>query len=256
LKKSSNDLPEFNPNATYVHPLSRPKAKNFKQGDRSSRSSRVSRSVEAESVPASEEEEASADDEGEDDEEYEDDEEDRARTPPRSVRPTTRKELPYSPKKTRSTRVVVIDSDSEASGKSSQNHQSFRRSTRSRKAAEIVLVSDDDSDGEYNSRARKVNAQPARKKRHVKSVQPMYGHFRDISTLDEDPFSDDEEREVLRRHRKVCEKCYQSPAHVLLEQFRKKSKRKGKKRKRGTDDEFEESEDDDSYIGMGGWVQW
>lgn len=247
-------MPEFNPNATYVHPLSRPKIKTGKQGDHSSRSSHVSRSVEAESVPASEEE--STDDDDEYDEEYEDEEEDYARTPPRSVRPTTRKELPYSPKKTRSTRVAVLDSDSETSGKSSANHQALRRSTRSRKAAEIVLVSDDDSYEEHSTRSRKVKAQTPRKKHSVKSVQPMYGHFRDISTLDEDPFSDDEDNEVLRLHRKVCEKCYEAPAHTLLEQFRKKSKRKGKKRKRGTDDEFEESEDEDSFIGIGGWVQW
>lgn len=233
---------------------------------------RISQSTEVESVAASEEEESTeyedegeeededegeeeGEDEGEEDHEYEEDEEDSARTPPRSVRPTTRKELPYSPKKTRSTHIAVIESDSEASWKGSADHQSLRRSTRSRKAAEIVLVSDEDSDEGYTSRAKKGKAQPVRKKRTVKSVQPMYGRFRDISTLDEDPFSDEDD-EVLRLHRKVCEKCYQPPAHTLLEQFRKKSKRKGKKRKRSTDDEFEESTDEESFTSIGGWVQW
>lgn len=137
-----------------------------------------------------------------------------------------------------------------------------RRSTRSRNITEINLDSDDyefldDDDDDYGADVRKNKAkEKGKSKKGTKSVQPMYGHFRSTDTLDQDPFSDDEENEALRRHREICEKCHRAPAHKLLATFRKKSKKRSKKRKRTTDDEFEESESEETFIELGGWVQW
>jgi hypothetical protein len=84
----------------------------------------------------------------------------------------------------------------------------------------------------------------------------MYGRIRAVTAIRDDPFPDDEDHEALRRHRDICEKCHLKPAHLLLAAFKKKSKGKGKKRKRNTEEDSEDSEDDQTYIGMGGWVTW
>ena len=181
------------------------------------------------------------------------------RLPRRTTRPNTRKELPYSPRKSRARRVLtIVESDTENSEYRAGSPAPARRSTRAKRATEIhVIDSDDDDyldDDDYNA-PTKLKVRTKNRNTHIKSAPPMYGHFRDITTLDEDPFSDDEDNEALRRHRAICEKCHLGPADKLLAAFKKKSKSKGKKRKRSTE-EFEESDDEDKYINMGGWVQW
>jgi hypothetical protein len=179
--------------------------------------------------------------------------------PPRTARPNTRKELPFSPRKLMSQKVLtIVESDTEDSEYQASSRISARRSTRIRKATEIHVIDSDEDDylDEGHDRRTKAKSKTKKKASHAKLAPPMYGHFRDITSRDEDPFSDDEENAALRQHRAICEKCHLAPAHKLLAAFKKKSKIKGKKRKRSTDDEFEESDNEDKYINMGGWVQW
>jgi len=251
-KKAQGALQPFDPSATYIHPLSRVKVK-------ISINARRVASEDAEITPDSEEDEEDSEtteDEGDDD--Y--DGVGVRRLPQRTARPNTRKELPYSPRKSRSRKVLtIVESDTENSEYQAGSRAPARRSTRTKKATEIhVIDSEDDDylDDDYNARTKLKVGTKKKRNSHIKSAPPMYGHFRDIATLDEDPFSDDEDNEALRRHRAICEKCHLGPAHKLLATFKKKSKGKGKKRKRSTEDEFEESDDEDKYINMGGWVQW
>lgn len=181
--------------------------------------------------------------------------------PRRTVRLNTRKELPYSPRKSRSRKVLtIVDSDTENSEYWAGSGAPARRSTRTKKATKIHVVDSEEEDylddDDYNAHTKLKVGTKKKRNSHIKSAPPMYGHFRDIATLDEDPFSDDEDNEALRRHRAICEKCHLAPAHKLLATFKRKPKGKGKKRKRSTEDEFEESDDEDKYINMGGWVQW
>lgn len=210
-----------------------------------------------ETVASTESDEESEDDEDED-EEYDGF---KARVQPtRSVRATTRKELPYSPRKLR--QVVVVDSDDsdDYDDGSESDARNLRRSTRTRKVTTIRVDSEDDDyideDEDVVYAKRNKGGKAVKKKAHrPKSARPMYGRFRDIATLAEDPFSDDDDNEVLRRHRSICEKCHLAPAHKLLAAFKRK-KSKGKKRKRSNDDEDEESDEEEHLIGKGGWVQW
>ena len=256
-KKAAGTLDAFNPSGQYVHPLSRVRVKIRISSDQVSR---VSRSDDANVIPDSEDDE----DEDEDDEDNSDDDEydgpNRRNQPKRATRAKTKKDLPFSPRKSRSRKILTIgDSESNFSGNDSVEEISrpTRRSTRGRKATEIKVddddyefIDDDSDDGRKKAKAPKV------KRSTRKSVIPMYGHFRDIKTLDDDPFSDDEENEDLRRHRQICEKCHLGPAHKQLAAFKKKANKKGKKRRRGTDDEFEESDNEEKYHNIGGWVQW
>lgn len=256
-KKSSSDLAPFNPSAHYVHPNSRPVPK-IKLVLNGGSTSKVAQYDDYEVVPDSE-----GEDETEETTEKSDDEDYREMNPrirpARNTRSGDKKELPFSPRKSRSRRILpILESESDTADRSGDEIlPSVRRSTRTRKAAEIHLDFEDDDD-EYNDtkdRTSKSNGN-ARPKKRVKSAQPMYGHFRNIDTLDQDPFSDDEDNEALRRHRSICEKCHLAPAHSLLAAFKKRSKRKGKKRRRSTDDEFEQSESEQTFIDLGGWVQW
>ncbi|CAA7268012.1 unnamed protein product [Cyclocybe aegerita] len=251
-KKREGALAPFDPSAHYIHPLSRVKMTISIKSDRSSRASRSDDEV----VPDSEEDyEEETDDV--DDNEYNGR---RLRNqPPRAARKPATKDLPFSPKKTKSRKVLTImdSEDSVSEFDDVEEVHPTRRSTRSRKAIEINLVSDDDEyiDEDELARKHKQKGKTSKKTSRPKSALPMYGHFREISTFKDDPFSDDEENEALRRHRDLCEKCHLGPAHKQLAAFKKRSKGKGKKRKRSTDDEFEESDSEQRYIDLGGWVQ-
>lgn len=213
------------------------------------------KSEEVEVIPDSEED----GDEGIDDDDDGYDSPGSQKTPPRITRSSNqKKELPFSPRKSKSQRVLpVAESDSDAEESEVEEMRPLRRSTRAKKTTEINLVSEDDEhdNDDYNDSLSKGHKK-AKPKKKAKSTQPMYGHFRSITTLDEDPFSDDEENQALRQHRLICEKCHLGPAHQLLAAFKKRSKGKGRKRKRGTDDEFEESEGEERYNSLGGWVRW
>jgi chromodomain-helicase-DNA-binding protein 4 len=175
----------------------------------------------------------------------------------RRAKSTATKELPFSPRKSRSRKVMTFaESESDFSD---QMPGPRRRSMRT-KVTKIKITDEEDylDEDELDSQSQDRRAKAKGKTKIKKSaiLKPMYGRIRAVSTIRDDPFPDDEEHEALRRHRDICEKCHQKPAHLLLVAFKKKSKGKGKKRKRSTDDEFEESEDDQKYINMGGWVTW
>ena len=176
---------------------------------------------------------------------------------PRHAKSTAIKELPFSPRKTNSREVMTAGSESDIGDQMpGPTRRSMRKKvTKINLAAEEDYLDEDEMDSQSQDRRAKAKGKTKAKK--STQIKPMYGRIRAVSTIRDDPFPDDEEHETLRRHRDICEKCHEKPAHLLLAAFNKKrSKGNGKKRKRSTDDEFEESEDDQKYINMGGWVTW
>jgi chromodomain-helicase-DNA-binding protein 4 len=210
------------------------------------------RSVKSDSIPGSEEDHTSSEEE-DDEDEYR-----ITRTHPKRLTRAKPGTLPFSPRKTRARQLLPIrDSDGSTDVDSDDLPLPVRRSMRGRKMTEIELDSDSDYDIQKDVPSRRIKLLgPKNKLSRPRSVIPSLGRVRDISTVDEDPFDNDDEKEVLRLHRSVCEKCHEGPAHTLLTSLKKKSKRKGKKRKRGTDDEFEWSDDAEKLTSLGGWVQW
>ncbi|KAJ7654999.1 SNF2 family DNA-dependent ATPase [Mycena polygramma] len=268
-KKTTGELMDFDPAAHYVHPTSRVRMRVSigKNGAKVSISSNgsLAPSSDAEEVPDSE---ADIEDEDEDDQEEEDeyDEEDSPVKVRRSTRSTKlpRQNLPFSPKKTRSHKIIVVDSDDEggtAEG-SRTSAAPARRSTRARKGFKINLdqgayyeseQDDDESEG-YDSAPKLKAAVKRPKAARKKGARPAYGHVRGVEDLEYDPNSD-EETAALRVHRNVCEKCHDVPAHEQLETLRKR-KGRGRKKRKTTDDEFEESGDEVERISKrGGWVR-
>jgi chromodomain-helicase-DNA-binding protein 4 len=230
-------------------------------------SARSASSVDLEVVPDSQEEDELQQEEDsseDDDDEY--DETDLLAAPQRSGRSTTKSKqaLPFSPKKTRSRRILIIDSDQEHTyNEGSEVRRPARRSTRSRKGVKVHLdaetYSDDlESEGEISDDSGKLSKSKGKKLKKVvrpKAARPAYGYFRAVADLDYD-YSDDESMPI-GEHRDICEKCHQGPAHKLLEAVTKKSKGKGKKKRQTPDDEFEESDDEEERLtALGGWVRW
>jgi hypothetical protein len=173
-------------------------------------------------------------------------------TGPRRV--TRQAKLPFSPKKSRSQRIIALD-DSESERGSARPQ---RRLTRAR-AVKLKLASDnsdfeDDDDDDASDYAVRRRPEKSKKASRPKFTPPSYGNIRPIAALDYDDYPSDPENEALREHRAICEKCHLVPAHQLLQTMKKKSK--GKKRKRGSEDEFDYSDDEDRYTALGGWVRW
>ncbi|PPQ64493.1 hypothetical protein CVT26_002032 [Gymnopilus dilepis] len=242
--KRKGGLPPFDPSAQYVHPKSR--MKNEPESELATETEslkiRLPRRThtaihldDEDHVPDSQEEETSPEEESdEDDEEFGNGSSSR-RPSTRQLRSKPKKELPFSPRKTRSQKIIAVGSESELTEESDNEDEAAappRRSTRTKKAVKINLVSDDEDYVEENRSGKKAKGH-GKAPRRKKSSPPMYGHVRSIDCLDDDPFSDDEENEALR----------------------KKAKGRGRKRKRSTDDEFEESEGEETYLDMGGWVR-
>jgi hypothetical protein len=244
-KKLEGDLAPFDPSANYVHPLARVKLKIRVSNDQMTQDLRSGNG------------DSSFESVGEDHtgDEEEDDEYRVTRTrsqPQRSTRakPAT---LPFSPRKTRARKILAIR-DSDDSLSDEDPDASPLPVTRT---TEIGLYSDSDYvDFQPDASNRRIRLLgPKKKTPRPRSVIPVYGCVRDIGTLDEDPFDNDDDREIFRVHRRVCEKCHEGPAHSLLAALKKRLKGKGKKRKRGTDDEFE-LDDEEKLRSLGGWVQW
>ncbi|KAF8807753.1 hypothetical protein BYT27DRAFT_7189847 [Phlegmacium glaucopus] len=235
LAKAEGELEAFDPSAQYIHPLSRVNVKIRIRNEQNAPS------TDGEAIVTSSEGEES-------EESYEDDDYNAPMRKhlSRRAKSTATKELPFSPRKSRLRKVMTFaDSESDASD---QKSGPIRRSTRS-KVTKISLITDEE---DYLDEDEKGKGKTKIKK--FTQPKPMYGRIRAVTTIQDDPFPDDEEHEALRRHRNICEKCHLKPAHLLLAAFKKKSKGRGKKRKRSTDDDFEESEDEQKYIDMGGWV--
>ena len=229
----------------------------------SSARSRSSVDVEVVSDSQEEDDDDSADDDDDNDREY--DETDMLAAPRRSERSKSKHVLPFSPKKTRSRRILIIDSDQEHSDIDDSDRRPIRRSTRSKKGVKVNLdaetYSDDqESEGEtsddYDSRKlSRLQSKKRKKAVRPKAARPTYGHFRNVADLDYD-YSDDENMPI-GEHRDICEKCHRGPAHNLIEALAKKSKGKGKKKRKTPDDEFEDSNDEEErFTALGGWVRW
>ncbi|KAJ7139950.1 hypothetical protein C8R44DRAFT_765859 [Mycena epipterygia] len=270
-KKTAGELAHFDPSAHYVHPKSRVRiiGKNGAKVNISSNGS-VSPSSDVDEVPDSEADidEDSEEEKQDEDDEYGGNEEASPIKVRRSARSTKlpRQNLPFSPKKTRSQKIVVLDTDEEdddADG--STNDISTRRSTRARKGFKVNLdenayyesEQEDEGSDVYSSAPRRLKGTTKRAKVvRRQGARPAYGHVRPVVDLDYDPNSD-EETASLRVHRTLCEKCHETPAHeLLIEAERKQRKGKGRKKRRTTDDEFEESGDEVERINKkGGWVR-
>ena len=258
-RKAEGDLLPFDPSAVYVHPLSRVKMiihANKRYGTTAGISSARTSSVGAEVVPDSQEEENySESDDGDDDDEY-----DEILPLRRSGRSTTKVKqvLPFSPKRTTTRRILIIDSDNEPteSDDESEFGRPTRRSNRSRKGVKVNLdieTSEGETSDDYDS--LKHSKPKGKKLIRPKATRPAYGHFRDVVDLNYD-YSDDESTSI-REHRDICEKCHRGPAHKLIEALAKKSKNKGKKKRQTSDDEFEEFEGEEERLtALGGWIRW
>lgn len=271
-KKAAGKLRPFDPTAHYVHPKSRVRmVVNINKSRAtvnisSGRSVPRKRSVEV--VPDSEDEaDSDGDDEveGATDDEYD---EDASSVPPprRKTRANPVKKLPFSPKKTRSTRVFPAEAEDSDEQDERSSHAPARRSTRVRKGFKVSLDADayldgsepeaDDSD-EYESTAisKSKRAKP-KKIIRGRAARPAYGHFRVVADLDYDSHSD-EESLPLRAHRDICEKCHRGPAHELLSALSRKPKGKGRRRKKQSEEESDDSGDEkEKLAALGGWVRW
>ncbi|KAG2755489.1 hypothetical protein P692DRAFT_20793136 [Suillus brevipes Sb2] len=180
-------------------------------------------------------------------------------------RATTQTKLPFSPKKLRSRHVrrYMTESDDELAGYEQEDIIDVipaRRSARERKSAKINLAEDyvdETGDSESNGESfmetskRAGKSKAAAKTRKLKRgpvSRPAYGIFRSVADLEFDAYEED--TELLRAHRDICEKCHKAPAHVQLEK-----PKKGRKKIRKEDDYGFEENEDDLIQALGGWVR-
>jgi len=139
-----------------------------------------------------------------------------------------------------------------------------RRSARERKSARINLADeyvyeggDSETDSEAYLETPRRTAKPkaaAKTQKRLKRgpvSRPAYGIFRSVADLEYDAY-EEEDTELLRAHRDICEKCHKAPAHVQLEM----PKKKGRKKSRKEDDDVSEGNEDDLIQSLGGWVRW
>jgi chromodomain-helicase-DNA-binding protein 4 len=241
-RKREGSLSDFDPSSYKIHPNSRIlKSKH-----------RVRSKSDSESEMSSLTEPTESD---EDEDEDEDGDFDSHATPPprRSTRSKTA--LPFSPKKTRSQKVIPVDSDSDSGSGDADVEEPVvtRRSSRNKKTLKISMVdkNSDESTNEDQSmdyRPSKGSAPKLRRKANKPKHRPEYGVIHSVHDV-ADEYESDSEEAILHRHRQNCEKCTDFPTHVLLA----RSKGKPKKKRRRTD-EFEESDED--LETKGGWVRW
>ncbi|TDL28199.1 hypothetical protein BD410DRAFT_739739 [Rickenella mellea] len=276
-RKEDGDLAAFDPSASYVHPRDRVRmvinidkeklrgrsAKAHSQPRKATRSDR-SRSKRGTSVEDEDEDEPSLPESSDEDDDESDGYNGRVAKPRRKVvkHPTKKKpsrDLPFSPKKTRSatgskvSRVVYDVDDSDEGAQSDRDTGVTERVTRSRAGAKRPVYVDEDEYAEQSSEPEEIEEKkPAKKKSRPKASRPAYGRVRAVADLTD--FEDDPE--PLRVHRHNCEKCHKEPAFRLLNKlFSRKNKGKSKVRSK-KNDEFEISEDEQQSLeGLGGWVR-
>lgn len=159
--------------------------------------------------------------------------------------------LPFSPKKTRSRKIISLVEDDEEEDDAGSSRQPTpapsRRSTRAAKRVrgnldddDFIDDDDDDDEGPSRGKSRTIKKKPAPKK-----VIRGYGIVHDH------PNAFSEELGAMA-HRRLCEKCRREPTHKLLQKVKK-----GRPKKRKTEDDFEDDGDDyDRTAALGGWVRW
>ncbi|KAF8642010.1 hypothetical protein AX16_009731 [Volvariella volvacea WC 439] len=222
-RKASGVLPAFDPSAHYIHPNSRIKVMLHIKNRWGTETNASNESNFSDSDTEERETDGSGDDYG---------------SSRGYGRRTNGRRLRSSRAGARSRMVIDTDEELEVS---------HRRSTRSRSTkARYTALSASMSESEYSNR------EPTQKKaRRLKPARPAYGHVRSIEDLNA---VDDGEAATLRRHRDVCEKCRQPPAHILLRGIKKRNKNKKRKRRTSPEDEFEESEEE-RVTSLGGWIR-
>lgn len=248
-RKRRGEFEDFDPSGKDVHPTSRLR----KEVTVNKRKSSTAYSMTSGSSSRSKLDEASSEEIEDSDDEYE-----QSLRPPRKIlRTRAAKALPFSPRKTRAqdtTRDSSIDNDWKS--EESEEDQPKRRSTRTRKTRGFDTADYEDSDamdvdsGSEAPRSSRLKKKPKR----GKASRPAYGSFRSVEDLDYDPCSD-EETAPLRRHRDFCEKCHRQPAHILLNNLKRK-KTKGKRKRKDDDLEEESGDEEEKLTHLGGWVRW
>jgi chromodomain-helicase-DNA-binding protein 4 len=236
----------FDPSASYVHPSCRVKIK-LRVGGKNIAA--VNGKAQKEIITISDSDYDKGADEAEQDssgDEYGSSDQER-RVSTRRTRRTAA--LPFSPKKTRLRRAIVVDESDESD---LEAHPAQRRSTRIKPAKVAAGFESSSSFSSYDVRKTDSNLRP-KKVRVKKSVKPAYGHIHDISDVE---YESDDEFGCLRRHRNICGKCHEGPAHDLLRKYNKRPNGKSS-RKKATRDELEETEDEAERLNsLGGWVRW
>lgn len=278
-KKDAGELGEFDPSSSAVHEDSRIRTIiTIDMVNGVARSTRAWGYTSSLASLSDLTEPSESDQEGDDDwseDEYRQDQSMPTRTNSRPIRAaagkgrsraTTQTKLPFSPKKLRSRHVrrYMTESEDELAGYEQEDIIDVippRRSARERKSAKNNLAEDyvdetDDSESssesfmETSKRAGKSKAvAKTRKLKRGPVSRPAYGNFRSVKDIESDAY--EEETELLRAHRDICEKCHKAPAHVQLE----KPKKGRKKTRKEDDDGFDENEDD-LIRSLGGWVRW
>ncbi|KAG6821361.1 hypothetical protein H0H93_014158 [Arthromyces matolae] len=266
-KESTGNLEPFDPSAQYIHPLSRVRMIVSIKTRRATVSISSGRSIKSTSEPETIEDSEDESHSGGDDEDGAFEEEEQSpRRRTRRINAKRKQALPFSPRKTRSAKVFVIDSDLET-GASEQGATIIptRRSTRSSARTKTTMG---DSDIEINGddlsysgdtvSSPRTSRSKARTKKPVqkRESRPAYGHFRSVTDLDYDSLSDDESV-TIRKHRGICEKCHQPPAHLQLRALKKRGKAKSKKKKAKDDDDDDEVpiDEEEMLTSLGGWVR-
>ncbi|KAJ7783591.1 SNF2 family DNA-dependent ATPase [Mycena maculata] len=264
-KRSTGELAPFDPSAHYVHPKSRVRmvVSIGKTGAKLNISSNgsVPPTSDIDEVPDSEVDMDDEDNDDEDDDDDDDDDDEYGEDKDSHIQP--RRSTRSTKLKTRSTKVIVLESSGEEDDEAAGNvNVPTRRSTRARKAFKVKLdegayyESDQEENGSegYDSRRVKRPAKKPTKAARRTGARPAYGHVREVADLDYDPNSD-EETAPLRAHRDFCEKCHEKPTHILLAKAQK-SKGKGRKKRPTSDDDLLESGDEAERITKrGGWVR-
>ncbi|KAF8634457.1 hypothetical protein AX15_000900 [Amanita polypyramis BW_CC] len=249
-KKVIGDLKPFDPSASYVHPASRIKVK-VRLGTRgvTTANGRVGRHRDEMIVSGTEDEYEGGTEESDQpsDDEYESSGR-QGRIMTRRTRHT--KALPFSPRKSRLRRVHTIDDSDEDDGLEAR--PSLRRSKRT-KTIQVAVGSESSSLSSdhtmYKPRSHRGD-EHKKKTRRKKPIKPAYGCIHDVSDIEYE--SDDE----LRRHRDICEKCHERPAHELLWDHNTRSRSKSSRKKAAVKGGLDESEDGvEKLRSLGGWIR-
>lgn len=244
-KKEDGSLAPFDPSATYVHPASRVKMvirlKNKREKTR----------IDLESSEDEFAQGMSSDDA------FSISSDNRPRRSTRAAAADAQQKLTrslaFSPRKTRSKRIITIHSsgsefeevDDDIADSPSRSSTPERLSTRSRRK----VVHDEDDSDQYIPGSPKLKASKKKGKSRKRSL-PAYGFFRPIDDLEDE----DDEDAALRAHRKLCERCLKAPSHILLSAYQKRLKR-GRGRKKKNDD-IDEQDEEAQLNALGGWVRW
>ncbi|KAK2461624.1 hypothetical protein APHAL10511_006087 [Amanita phalloides] len=156
--------------------------------------------------------------------------------------------LPFSPRKLRLRNVYTVNDSSESDSEASPALRRLRRA----KPVKLSVGFESPLSVSSDRRILKPRSKSRTKKdKRKKSIKTGYGHVHDVSDIE---CESDDDFSPLRRHRDICEKCHEQPAHDLLKSHNQRPK--GKSSRKKVVDEFEETEDEvERMNSLGGWVR-